>query len=543
MKKIFTTINILCCISNIVLAQTPIVQRDLDINNVRATILTHGDLFWDRVNQTAGYEFPKGSGLHSNFLTALWVAGYDQNTSNLHVASQTYRQGGNDYWPGPIDNGSQIDSITSTKWDKIWKIDKADIDQFLTIIPHTVFNTHPAILDWPAKGNPYATDRFGASLSITKSMAPFVDANQDGVYNALDGDYPSIKGEQALWWVFNDQKQHTESAGEKLNLEFKAMAYACNIIPALKNSTYYSFDITNYNNAAFLQTRIGLFSCANLGYAFDDYIGVDTFRRFIYLYNGDSKDEGPSGYDSNLTKHGLAIIQSPQDSVGYKAPLGAFTFMNPTNGITGFPTSSYGINNFMRGFWKDGQPFTDACNARDIDNITSFVYTGNPIDSNQWSEKQCNNTPSTRVFLLSTSDFTFLPGETKNFTFAAINTPRSPHTYSITDIQNVADAVMMYPNGCNSSSPSILKNYNLAESIMLYPNPANHEMVLSWIESYYNDKIKSFEIVNTYGETIHTPSLYTNSNIKFNISSLANGIYILKLKTDQESTTIRFLKN
>ena len=65
---------------------------------------------------------------------------------------------------------------------------------------------------------------------------------------------------------------------------------------------------------------------------------------------------------------------------------------------------------------------------------------------------------------------------------------------------------------------------------MLYPNPANHEMVLSWIESYYNDKIKSFEIVNTYGETIHIPSLYTNSNIKFNISSLANGIYILKLE-------------
>jgi hypothetical protein len=542
MKKIFTTINILCCISNFILAQTPIVQRDLDINNVRATILTHGDMFWDRVNQTAGYEYPKGSGLHSNFLTALWVAGYDQNTSNLHVASQTYRQSGSDYWPGPIDNGSQIDSITSTKWDKLWKVNKSDIDQFLTIIPHTVFNTHPAILDWPANGNPYATDRFGAPLSITKNMAPFVDANLDGVYNALDGDYPNIKGEQALWWVFNDQKQHTESGGEKLNLEFKAMAYACNSIPALQNSTYYSFDITNYNNAAFLQTRIGLFSCADLGYAFDDYIGVDTSRRLAFFYNGDFYDEVPYGYDSNLTKHGLVLLNSPQDSVGYHSPLGSFAIIWNTFGPIGPPQNITAINHFMRGHWGDGQPFTKTCNARDSGSVTNFVFQGIPNDSNQWSEYQCQNTPHDRIILISTNDFTLLPGDTKNFTFAAINTPRAPHTFNITELQNVADAVMMYPNGCISSSPAIIKNYNLAESLLLHPNPTSGEMVLRWNESY-NDNIKSFQIVNAYGEIVQAPFQLSSSNIKFNISSLANGIYFINLKTNQESSTIRFYKN
>jgi hypothetical protein len=100
----------------------------------------------------------------------------------------------------------------------------------------------------------------------------------------------------------------------------------------------------------------------------------------------------------------------------------------------------------------------------------------------------------------------------------------------------------MYSNGCNSSSPAILKNYKLAESLLLHPNPTSGEMVLSWNESY-NDIIKSFQIVNAYGEIVQAPFQLSSSNIKFNISSLANGIYFINLKTDQESSTIRFYKN
>ncbi|MBK7691106.1 MAG: hypothetical protein IPJ31_08310 [Bacteroidetes bacterium] len=58
-------------------------------------------------------------------------------------------------------------------------------------------------------------------------MAPFVDVNNDNIYNALDGDYPDIEGEQALWWVFNDNgKTHNETNGLPLKIEVKALAYA-----------------------------------------------------------------------------------------------------------------------------------------------------------------------------------------------------------------------------------------------------------------------------------------------------------------------------
>jgi hypothetical protein len=36
--------------------------------------------------------------------------------------------------------------------------------------------------------------------------------NGDGHYNCLQGDYPLIKGDQIIWWVFNDNyNKHTET--------------------------------------------------------------------------------------------------------------------------------------------------------------------------------------------------------------------------------------------------------------------------------------------------------------------------------------------
>jgi len=45
--------------------KAPTSRVDLDINNVRTTILNGGDLWWDLDN--AKYEIPKGSGKHSIF--------------------------------------------------------------------------------------------------------------------------------------------------------------------------------------------------------------------------------------------------------------------------------------------------------------------------------------------------------------------------------------------------------------------------------------------------------------------------------------------
>ncbi len=44
----------------------------LDINNVRARILNNGGLFWD-IQQSSGYEVPRGSGIDPIYVANLWV--------------------------------------------------------------------------------------------------------------------------------------------------------------------------------------------------------------------------------------------------------------------------------------------------------------------------------------------------------------------------------------------------------------------------------------------------------------------------------------
>jgi hypothetical protein len=101
----------------------------IDINNVKARI-NLVDMWWDLVND-ASYEVPKDSGVSSLFAGALWLAGVDAQ-GNLKVAAQTYRQNGNDFFPGPLDENGNVAPNTCLNFDRIWKVNKSTIDSFIS---------------------------------------------------------------------------------------------------------------------------------------------------------------------------------------------------------------------------------------------------------------------------------------------------------------------------------------------------------------------------------------------------------------------------
>jgi uncharacterized repeat protein (TIGR01451 family) len=71
----------------------------------------------------------------------------------------------------------------------------------------------------------------------------------------------------------------------------------------------------------------------------------------------------------------------------------------------------------------------------------------------------------------------------------------------------------------------------------LYPNPA--KTILN-IQSEKN--IDSIEIIDTNGRVIHKQRI-DNTNGTVNVESFSNGIYFIKLHNDQNTTTIKFIKN
>lgn len=537
MKTIFIAGLLLLSFS----AQCQTTIEYLDINNVKAGFLNRGDMFWNSDSGTASYEFPKGSGKHANFAGALWVSGINQASNNLHVSAQTYRQAGNDYWSGPLDNGT-IDSVTSDKWDKIWKINKTTIDSFINTNPHTLANTPQVILQWPAKGNVNAAGKNGAVLNITKNMAPFTDVNNDGIYNVLDGDFPQIKGEQALWWVFNDDRFHGETGSTSMHLEIKAMAYACKSLTALSNTVYVEFKVATADTTNYVNTRFSFYDDADIGYAFDDYIGCDTLRRMGICYNSDTLDDGATGYGANLTQSGCIVLKVPGDSAAYKEPLSGFVFYNNDATPTGNPVQDSDYVNYMHNIWKDGMPFTDACDARDLGNSVKFVYPRDPLIPGVYNEVGCNNTASDRRFLMNTASFTMQPGTEYEFNLAFVNTPVGSSNADFSLLKAYADTVIQYADGCSSSWPLGTKNITPEESIHLFPNPANSAIEIKCSDLLWQ-KVNRIEIWSADGKSMMQISNPGDLSRKIDVKQFANGFYFLKMVSGDKIYTDRFVKN
>src|SRR5688572_27919736 len=255
-------------------------SKDLNINDVQTLIMNRGDMHWDPTpfSQNSAYEVPKGSGKHASYASALWIGGIDQG-GNLHVAAQSYRQSGTDYWPGPISGISQpFDTTSCMFFDKVYDIYKWQVEEFQTnFLNGSVSNgTYPVphvILEWPAKG----------SGIITDEKAPFVDFNNDSLYNPYDGDYPLIKGDQMLFWMFNDSlatHENTEPGILGVEVHGSAYAYACPGIAdsnmVLNRTTLYHYRIINRSNNDYNNLYLGLWNSSVIGNFADNYMGCDT---------------------------------------------------------------------------------------------------------------------------------------------------------------------------------------------------------------------------------------------------------------------------
>ncbi len=285
-------------------------SADLDVNNVRTKILNGGDMWWDLSNPK--YEIPKiatnvnSVRKHSLFSGAIWVGGYDGKGGSgaLKLAAMTYRQGGSDFWPGPLDNQSNTDEVTCKKWDNIYKVLKSEIVEHVTNIASGAPTLSDNIAGWP--GNPSAN---------TPPMAPYYDANKNGIYDPISGDYPVLQNEcrgvkldgtndnkpeaqptEMLYFVYNDKgNNHAETGALPIGLELHTTAFAYASNDEINNMTFYTTRIVNRGASTLYNTYFGEWVDADLGNYKDDYVGCDVGRSLGFAYNGDDNDEGILG--------------------------------------------------------------------------------------------------------------------------------------------------------------------------------------------------------------------------------------------------------
>lgn len=544
--------------------------ESLDVNQVKALLQNRGDLHWD--GDHAGYEVPKNSGRNAIFTSALWIGGLD-NGGNLHQAAMTYRQTGNDYWPGPLDTLSgTTDSVTAVAYDTIWKLDRRQIDEFRAMFANGSVGAGtytPAynILHWPAHGGG----------NYTRNMAPFVDVNGDGNYNPLaDGDYPKIKGDQMCYWVFNDNlRPHTETGGQPLKVEVhaSAYAYACDSIAdslkVLNYATFYDYEIYNRSSADYHNTYISLWQDNDLGGYDDDYLGCNPAGNYSFVYNGDSADEGLNsvlGYGVNPPMYSNVILNGPLavpgdgidndndgivDEAGEKDLMtNVLNYNNNSNPVNGNPGTAAHFYNYMQNKWRDGSPVVYGGTGTGSGTPYSFMYDGVPTLPG-WSAATLNNPFIDNRIVMSCGPFNLNAASHVNFSFAVVYTRDDQSSYNILHLynKNLADVNRIkewYANdnfpSCDPIQPAGIseKNEPLKDNFKIYPNPASQ---LIYIDCKTVSQNLTIKIYNIQGQLIKSVSSNRHFEQGINIDDLSNGLYIIKISDGKNSDVQRFVKH
>lgn len=554
MNKILTAVSIFICFSTNVFAQAGFnIKEYVDIGNIKSAVLLHGDMNWDVTSLSGQCEFPKGSGIHLASATTIWMAGYDQQ-NQLHVSAQTYRQTGNDFWPGPLDNTGNLNLATSTQWARIWKVNFIEIGKHISNTTRTVNNTPPAILEWPAKGNPYAKGYNGAQLTIANNMAPFVDVNSDGNYNPLDGDYPDIKGDQMLWWVFSDNgPTHNNTQSQPLGVQVHAKAYAYSRGTTLDNIVFYEMEINNKSPLDYPAFRLAINADMDLGYINDDYIGFDSARRLGYVYNGNTVDGTgqPDAYGNTPPIAGYTFLKMPGDNGTNYAPAGSFMTFNNDMTVMGNPQNANDFYEYMTSRFRDGMHLNNDFAGKGINSYgrgtgaqSNYIFTGDPADTNTWSECNCYNPPGDRRFVLSTGDLALNNNTSISIGFALVTTNRGSNNacpgVDITGIKDVTDTAWKY---FNAPPPARLSVHDVAKvhDLKLHPNPANNILRISISNASIGIDF-TLSVYDITGRKMNVNYASKGDNVVADVSALVPGVYSIRLNNAAVNITAVFVK-
>ncbi len=569
MKKHITLfIAALCYFFQIGFSQTgcpePSAHTNINTNNINAKISNGGYLFRDGGGNFGAFQVPylNGDSPATIFAAGLWIGGYTWiHNSQLKLTSVDYGQNGNSYYPGPLTGVGTIAPDTCTNWNKIWTVTKPEIELHILDFEDNgiIDNPNSNILGFPCKGNDNFFLENGFDLPDAQTsgqgFASFFDRNFDGLYNAMDGDYPTPLGaglipSQMSWCVFNSVGDElSSSAGPLLEIQLTTWTVECTPQPILDNTIFTSYRIINRNQDPLDSLHVGMWVDFDLGCYTDDFIGCNPDLNTFYAYNQDQVDGDTNGG-----------CQGGVSTYGTQPPVQAVTFMdsemqhfmtyqnagigNPAPGTTD-PNTPAEMFNYLSGSWRDGTPLTEGGSGYNplSSDIVDHAFPGDPNDPNEWSLESISSDGGDIRAVASTGIFDFNDPLT-DVTFSSQEVFETTIAWSFHQgdgLDHLGNVTLMFdevaqlknwystysqdlfPCGFASSNDDI----DFGKNISLFPNPNNGTFELE----FPNEKISKMQVFDVSGKMIWEKIEDVENSVTIHLRNVANGIYFLKGRT------------
>jgi hypothetical protein len=397
-----------------------------DGNKIYADVANNG-LFLDyHVSGDSALEWPKGTGAHSIFQSALWMGATVNGSIRTIVGDYTQDMG-----PGPW-GGDPLAAVH-----RIYKVEKSMLASPLDFADFQ---------EWPVD--------FGA---------PWVDVDGDGTYSPLPAgpDHPEFVGDQVLWFVSNDgdPAYKLNFGTSPLNVEIQTTMFGFDRPDVFGDMVFLKQLVINKGQDDLVDTYMGLWSDPDLGYAGDDLVGCDVDLGMGYVWN-DGVDSTYGTLDIGTPAAGYDFFQGPMvpcedgDSEEVCPAEGAKMFGTRHPGKKNLKMSSFAfyINGdatytdpsdenegyyYLQGLRKDGSAYPNDIAGDLYDQ--KFCFYGDPTQTHGSANPVDGNyaAAADRRFLMSVGPFTMAAGDSQEVVFGIFHAAGGDALASVTYLKEV----------------------------------------------------------------------------------------------------------
>ena len=491
-------------------------QETLDIGGIAASVTPMPGQF-NRYGLVsgAGFEAPKGEGVNSIFSASPWVIGNEGEV--LHSASPFYEHALGDTtkpWAGPLAN--DMDEDYHKRYHQVWKLDRNMIEDHIAHWADSGYEMPYAIGTWPGNGD--------LDNGEPAQLAPYKDLDGNSVYEPGEGEYPLIRGDQAIYRVLHSEPDLLTSA-DPMQLDIHVMTYAfADVTNAdVYNTVFTNFRIVNRGVTNYTNARFGQFADLDIGCGGDDFVGCDSTLNLFFAYNWDELDEDCSGYGGYQVQppaQGVMFLNRPMtshrnyDNVGMPGSVDFLDAMQGTN---------------------DGLPFME------LGYPTHFQFPGGNFT-------ETIQAPSGRQSVGATGPFDFAPGDTlcidMAFPFARATTGGA--YASVEALKLRAIAVQAFYDAQNigcSSNPDVANGISETRNstgLRLYPNPANNTL---YIERERGTAPAQVIVRSMSGATVATAVWpREQQRLIIDLSDIAPGVYAVEVMDGTQRQVLRMVR-
>lgn len=499
----------------------------LNSNNVSSQVGgTPGLLYqFDNSVNFSSYILPQNSGIGALHTSSLWCAGLEDDGS-LHLAAARYSVSGHDFFNGPVSSSNAYsDPIYQSTYGSIFTkqgyvVTKNEVQNHIANFNQVGYVQPSSITNWPGNGL--------TNLGVSQNLAPFIDMNGNGIYEPGLGDYPDIRGDKAIFQIFNDARGvHTESGGTPLGIEVHLLYYQFASSDYKNDATFVHARIFNRGTKNYPIFKLGIWNDYLFGNPEDNFVGCDTLTNLTYVYNNDNLDgDSIFGYGLNPPAFGLVSVGQDLEFMGFMHNTASFPYNDPTS-----PISYY---NYMQGKWSDGSSWYYGGNGTSGSTTTHFIFPGNPNDVSQWSQMTTGSTPIDGRTISTFESENLMANQHICYDFAFIYARESGnnHLQNVNSLISIAaqaksDFDAMTSNNCNQVTLDLSELDEFY--FLLYPNPSNGSFYLNFGKYAVSGNLNIYDVS---GRPVFQQRI-ENENEKQIFMNELNGVYILSLQTEK----------